>query len=254
MLALVGAILRSAQRDWRWILWIVGVLLVDPRGGTNYLPAILGPLAAIAIVEMLLPALRWTPPGPDLAWPDRSIGLSPRIALLVILVLGVSGAIGARYADASPLFALPADVRAAMVEVRDHTPADAEVVVVSGTGWWVDATAEWFPVLAERRSVTTVQGAEWLGPEVWRRALDGQLTVTACAFDSVACFDDWLGVYGTTATYVFIPRGAPSASPLSTECCPALRAPLIDAGYPVIFDEPGGTLLKIARERGMAGN
>lgn len=247
VMALIGLFLRSAGRDWRWLLWIVGVLVVDPRGGANYLPAILGPLAAIAIVEALLPALRWTPLPSSIPWPDRAIGRASRVALVVLLAFGVGGAIGARYGESSPLFALSGEVRDAIVAVADHTPSDAEIVVVSGTGWWVDATAEWFPVLAERRSVSTIQGIEWRGSEAWQAALTANLTLQACAFESVACFETWLDAHGATASYVFIPRGAPTASPLEDECCPALRAPLAAAGYQVVFDEPGGTLLAIPR-------
>ena len=245
VLALLGLFLRSSQRDWRWILWIVGVLVVDPRGGANYLPAILGPLTAIAIVEIVLPALRWTALPHAIPWPDGSIGRGPRLALLVLLAFGVGGAIGARYGDSSPLFALSGNVRDAIAAVAAHTPADAEVVVVSGTGWWVDATAEWFPVLAERRSVSTIQGIEWRGATDWQAAVVANLTLQACAFESVACFETWLTTNAPTASYVFIPRGAPTASPLDSECCPALRVPLVDAGYPVRFDMPGGTLLEI---------
>lgn len=243
-LALVGILIRAAERDWRLLLWSA-VLIIDPRGGSTYITPILAVAAAVALTEAVLPALRWRPPAPTQLWPDRRIGTGPYLALGVMVMLMAAGSIGARTNDLTPLFGLSSDTRAAITKVGELTAPSDKTVVASGTGWWVDATAEWFPVLAERRSASTVQGAEWLGADGWAQALSEHATLQACVFDSVDCFETWLDANATDASYVFFPRGAPSGSPLETECCPALRAPLIAAGYEVVFDDAGGTLLAL---------
>lgn len=244
VLALIGVLLRARGRDWRWLLW-VAVVIVDPWGGTTYVAPILGAAAAIALVEAILPAFHWTRPRASVVWPNRTIGSAPYVVLGLLLTVGVAGSIGARTNQLSPLFGLPAATRTAMTEVANATAPDARIIVVSGTAWWVDAVAEWFPVLSQRTSLSTAQGSEWLGANGWRRAVTAHQTLQACAFDSITCFEQWRVTNASTADYVFLPKGSPNASPLEGECCPALRAPLIAASYPVVFDLSGGTLLAV---------
>lgn len=58
---------------------------------------------------------------------------------------------------------------AAINWAKANAPADAQFLVMPTNQWAMDAPAEWFPALAERSSVTTVQGAEWLPNGEFRR-------------------------------------------------------------------------------------
>lgn len=60
------------------------------------------------------------------------------------------------------LGALAPEERAAMAWISEHAPESGRFLVISGDGWAIDRSAEWFPVLANRTSVGTVQGTEWL--------------------------------------------------------------------------------------------
>ncbi|MEX2183184.1 MAG: glycosyltransferase family 39 protein [Chloroflexota bacterium] len=242
--ALLGIVVRASSRDWRLALWM-SVILIDPRSGPTYVAPIVACAAAIALTEIIVPRLGARDLASGMVWPDASIGGAARLTLAGVLVLGVAGAIAARTAPLTPLFALPQDTRAAMVAVADVTPPDARIIVVGGTGWWVDATAEWFPVLAGRQSVATVQGAEWLGKGTWEPAVDRHVELQVCAQESVECFAAWRAEYAPAAGFVFLPRGVPGFSESGAECCPALRDALPLSGYRVVFDQPGGTLLAV---------
>lgn len=245
-LALLGIMLRARDGSWRLAL-LVAVVLVDPRNGLTYSMAIIALCAAVAVTELLLPAFDPRPVARATVWPDSSISRPARAMLGVILVIGFTGAIAARADFGTPMFALPTDTRAAMARVAQETPSDAAIIVVSGTGWWIDATSEWFPVLADRTSVATVQGTEWTGTAGWALAEARHTQLQSCAFASVACFESWRATHASDASFVFLTRGVPSFSPLDSECCPALRSPLRMAGYRVVFDTTGGTLLAIPR-------
>ena len=51
---------------------------------------------------------------------------------------------------------LPRPQRAAVTWVARHASPDAEFLIVPERGWPADRLSEWFPVLAQRRSVATV--------------------------------------------------------------------------------------------------
>jgi len=68
-----------------------------------------------------------------------------------------------------------------MLWVRDNTPADGSFLILTGRAdVMTDAVQEWFPALAERHSVTTLQGLEWtLGGEFYSR-WNGLSALQAC--------------------------------------------------------------------------
>ena len=66
---------------------------------------------------------------------------------------------------------LPYASQQMMAWVSENTPADSRFLILTGRAdVMTDATQEWFPVLAERHSATTLQGLEWiLGEEFYPR-------------------------------------------------------------------------------------
>ena len=148
--------------------------------------------------------------------------------------------------DTSPDHVLSPDVRAAMSWADRTMPASATFVVVTGEGWDLDAVGEWFPALAKRSSVATVQGYEWMGtPRLWLQH-DLNADLQACATATDTCLVAWMRRYDLTAPYVFLPKG-PLAGPLSaTDCCSALRDTLRTApGDTVVYDADGATIIRL---------
>jgi hypothetical protein len=151
-------------------------------------------------------------------------------------VLGVCGAVammGAMETSQGPATALrplPAEDRAAMEWAARMTPAGARFAVVPSTGWWVDATSEWFPALAERESVATPQGYEWVeGAFAERLELHGALA--GCRDADAACLAGALE--GREVTHVLVPSG----------CCGALNTSLrASPDWAVLYDA-GGALI-----------
>ena len=237
-LSLVGVGWCLGERRWLLPTWVLACGLLDPRGFGNVVCVPLALLAGLAVAHVLLPVLlghrghRW------------------HIAAPVLGFAALYAVINAMVATPGLMTSLPADERAAMSWVRDETPEDATFVVVTHQPWTIDRTSEWFPVIAERRSVATVQGYEWI-----RGAFAGQLEANRelqkCADLGGACFDDWSASYNLSYDYVFIPktahiqRGAPVDR---SECCAALRNDLRrDDRYATLFDGEGATIFQRLR-------
>ena len=133
---------------------------------------------------------------------------------------------------------------------RTNTPPDSAFLVVSNELWATDRTSEWFPVVAERRSVATVQGYEWIRGAFAAR-LDSYNKIQSCADRDSACVDAWETERNADFDYVYMPKVAElqqGAIDDPYECCAALRMSLrADDRYKVVFDGPGATVFEQTR-------
>jgi hypothetical protein len=123
----------------------------------------------------------------------------------VLLLLGSAVTIG----NPEPL---GADDRDAMEWVRSETPADARFVVLSDEIWSRSDEAEWFPYLADRASVTTMQGREWL-PD-WQLLDQERERLVSC--HDRGCVQAWLEQHDTDYVY------------LADDCCLGIAHALED--------------------------
>jgi hypothetical protein len=125
----------------------------------------------------------------------------------------------------------PAEVEA-MEWIAAETPEDARFVVLSRNGWYADRDGEWFPALAERENVATVQGYEWVSGEFERR-IELQVMAQSCLPGSGNCFGE-LSLL-EPFDYIYIPE----------TCCQYLRAMLeTEWRYAVIFDN-GAAVMQV---------
>ena len=147
--ALVGAAVCIARRQWLPLAWLL-VLLVVPGGGGRYATLVWALLAAIGVLA-IRPAL--TAQG------------AARYAMV-----GAAGLlfIAALIAGYQRFQAIPGPVRERMAQVREETPASATFAVRVDAGS-LEPVIEWFPMLAERRSVGSYMGLEW-SPDAWEEA------------------------------------------------------------------------------------
>lgn len=257
MLAVIGG-LASLRRGRRLLpVWWVTTVLLDQRAGSTYATIPLAMLAGIAVVEVILPLLtRGGRPAdaaelrdePDGAWPSMARRRqSPPPTLhgrgLPMAVLGGFLAFATCSAllrhpniegELPDLGSLSRAERGAMYWVARGTPARSRFLVIAETSWEIDRTGEWFPVLAERVSVATVQGTEWLPNRTFRRKEREYNAVQGCGGWLSSCLDDWSRATGNGFTHVYVPRIA------GRECCRVLLYSLAhDPRYELIYDGPG---------------
>ena len=225
------ALISIAQRRLLLPAWLLGASLL----GVQY--AIVP--ASLLIGSLIADALRWAG-SDDLA--RRVVG---RVAIGVVGVLLVTEAgIGTAVSrlEASHLHPLGADRREAMRWIASNTPGEATVAVLTGDHWSTDPDSEWFYVLAERSSVATVQGSEWLGRDAFGRAETRYAQLQRCT-NSLPCLDAWLR--DQPAAYLFIPKGRRHGPDSPTECCAGIRVEATrDRRYQIVYDGPGATILR----------
>lgn len=118
-----------------------------------------------------------------------------------------------RTSDQPTLVALTPDERAGMEWISRNVDEAARFLVVSSSlGWAWDRDAEWFPTLAARRSVNTLQGLEWMTGVSFKDEMIRSDTHRQAAFVSPTIAPQLgLQLFGPTHDHVavFAPEGTP---------------------------------------------
>jgi hypothetical protein len=228
-LGLAACLLR---RDVRLPILLL-LTYLSAAGGGEFLAAVpwalLAGVGLAAIVEL---GSRWLASStPAVArWTVLGVGS-------VALFLALIGSLGSVVDRSSKLHPMPAEQLESMRWLATNTPEETVVIVPTGEVWGFDEISEWLPALAQRYSLGTVQGSEWLGEAGFQAQLDNHERILDCANHTASCYAD----VNASAT-IYVPKGE-TAGPFSPgDCCPALRATLEDVGYDVVYDGPGATI------------
>jgi hypothetical protein len=233
-----AALLISRQSFLPVLLTLV--LFFDPRGPHAAPTALVCILAAYATLALIGPAI-------GRALRDRRI--QPRrdpsmtlAAIVTVYALATSPLtpIQAR----SPINILPASDRAAMAWVQANTPEGAAFVVVPAHDLWeVDVSSEWFPALAGRKSLSTVQGTEWFRGESGMTAAEARYDeLIACAQETAGCLEDWVAAHFSGFTHVYVSAGAREGAGQNNndDCCALLRYSLVSSqAYRLVYEAQG---------------
>jgi len=230
--AVAGLIASLARRRFRIPLLLVAVYLTGAGGGGFLAAPVWALLAGIGILSLAFVLRR--------ALEDASPTL--RRALLIgtgvaALFLALIGSIGSSTDASSKLHPLRTAQVAAMTWLRDNAPDDAAVIVPTDEVWGFDDIGEWLPAVAERHSIGTVQGSEWLGRDGFSAQLRRHTQIRACAGSTADCYAAL-----EPMAWIYVPKGQLNGIFSPPDCCPALRETLTDAGYEVVYDGDGATI------------
>jgi hypothetical protein len=246
-LGVLGVMVRIARRQWMVPTWLLLTIFIDPRAGATYatVPLALSVVPILGeILSRMVPVQRKSTVAASSTTPAQ-LWRYPAAAILALLVLFVALRTASRTAvsEIYPLHGLQPDHVAAMAWISRNEGEDATFAVVTGRAWESDYLSEWFPVLANRISVATVQGSEWTGIDSFleRLAMDRQLQ--DCATRTKTCIASWVSGWDQEGAHLFLPKGQLFGPSSPTDCCPALRETLAaSADFRVIYDGPGATI------------
>jgi hypothetical protein len=225
-LGLLGIFACIARRDWLFPAWYVTALLVDPRGvAFAALPLVM--MASVTLTELVIPAVgslaaRHGSPGQGMA--NTVVrGLIYLVALGLVLNAALTSA-AVRGTD------LPAADREAMAWVRENTAQGGRFLVLTGNlSPMQDAVTEWFPALAGRTNLTTIQGSEWTRGAGFWPLLQAITRVQACWPQDAACLDEYTARLGQDYDFVYLERRSPEyPCPEQRELC-ITSQPLVES-------------------------
>jgi len=252
VLAILGVLASLTPRRFLIPVWWLTIVLLEARAGATYATIPVAMLAGIGFTEVILPVLArpWgtvararhgtrfevAAVGPQRTW-------IPAVVSALFLAYGVSCALLRRPelgTEGRWLNSLSRGDRQAMEWVAKETPSGSRFLVVTGGvwgGWWADRVGEWFPVLAERVSVATVQGSEWLPKGEFGRRWGLYDRAQGCGGWFAVCLTDWEREANASFTHVYIPKAEPF------QCCNVLLHSLrADTSYATVYDGDGATI------------
>jgi len=251
LMALLGGVVSRRTKHGWIVAWWVALFVFD-----TWLPeklaiaplALLAGLGLTAGLERLLSLMLDTADG-KLEAPHP---FPQEVRWLRIGVLAY-GLFAAMYAGALTLEPLSTGEQQAMQWAAQNTEPESCFLVLSGDMWSRDRSAEWFPALAERTSVATVQGSEWIGSGEFDRRRRAADEARKCVVENAACLESWIAETGAEVTDVYVAKrqplrgsdyGAVGAVTLD-DCCLSLRASLDgDLRYTTIYDGPDASIYK----------
>lgn len=234
-----GFFVCAMNRLWLPPLWFAAIVLVDPRAGLTFGSLPLAMATVIGFEDLW----RWvTRLRSRLTWAPASL---VRVAVGMAAVLAFVPALTAGADSSTPLRALSDPELAAMEWARANTPPDSEFLVVAGVPWQIDAVGEWFPVIAGRRSVATVQGTEWLGPGRFVTQREAHENLMNCSVTSdLPCVRMWIDDQGPVDYVILLDSRLASA--YGYACCVAKAGDLL-AGLTnaEVFRAPGVAVYRL---------
>jgi hypothetical protein len=230
----MGLAVEVLRRRWRLPL-LLGCLIF--AGEADFIGAVPWSLLGGAAIGFLLEGI-----GPRVTQRDRALRVG---VALVALFAAMISSVGSTVDETSRLQRVSDDHAAAMAWVRDEADPEARFIVATVVGWGADEISEWFPAVAERQSVATVQGSEWFGQDGYRDQRHLYRAVLGCTPRTDQCMADWAESQGMPDAWLFIPKGQVNGPLSPGDCCPALRDTVRDsANYEVVYDGPGATIAR----------
>ena len=204
--SLIGIFVVSRRRDYLLILWSFLPFFIDPRNA----PAIANfPFLMLSSeglyylnTEFIRAYTESFPKDKDVSKYLSALTQGSFAVILAYLFL-------VSYAAPSKLAAIsltPSD-RQTMQWIQKNTPPDSRFLLITNAGDtspMADSYQEWFPALAERQSLNTLQGMEWiLGPQFFEYSQD-LIALQACP--DVDCLNDWLEQKNVRADFILLQK------------------------------------------------
>lgn len=253
LLALIGvavaafaAMVVVPDRRFAFLGWLGLIVTLDTRS-LAWLPTVPLALASGAIVgdgilsRLLRKRAADEPTAPFGATPRTSPAVDRATTWLVIgVTVPLLSMLNPDYPNAGSRepAALKGEHRAAMQWASQETSASSRFLVVTGLSLWSsDLISEWFPALADRVSVATPQGSEWLPNGAFARRLGSHEALQECGKTDSVCLEAWADANGESFSHVYV------AKMQGGGCCPALDDALRrDPDYAPIYDGPGAAI------------
>jgi hypothetical protein len=246
-LAALGLAVSLLRGDTLLPAWLLVTFLLDPRSAQATAAPIIAMLAAIGMVRIVLPHLNRQAPPSDVHSPIHPPIHSSMLGSVILSAVLVYTAVMVFMANWPLLQPLARSERDAMEWIRANTSASSIFLTVGTAAWAADSSAEWFPAIANRRNLATVQGTEWLPRHADQVVWSGELLT--CSQRGTECLDAWARLTALSWTHVYLPHSNRQSSPLyqsaTDDSLWTLRNSLRrDLRYEVIYDGVGATVFR----------
>ncbi|HTP00045.1 MAG TPA: hypothetical protein VMJ64_01625 [Anaerolineales bacterium] len=240
VLGLIGFVVKCIRRDWFLPVWLLVPFVIEPRSATAIAALPLAILAGYGLADFVIPKIASLASGTPAEGADwTSYMEDSRAVKLMLAYVLFSMFVGAFAYDLSlARYVIPDASKEAMQWVHGNTPEGSRFVVLTGRpDAFSDPSTEWFPVLADRTSVNTVQGQEWTLGSKFMPVLYDLPKLQACLNAGPACVEKWATDHKAGFDYLYLEKPADeTAAEPSGLLLYQLRQ---DSQYSLVFENSG---------------
>jgi len=184
-LAIIGIAVNIAQKHYFLPIMYILPFILDPRSGFNITILAMALHASIALCDFIFPALakiesraRGTSFNTILQSRSEKFLFANMILIIFISMQTYSSQISQDRVSEENLQAYK--------WVERNTPSNSRFLVITGSSnVLADPTLEWFPTLAYRQSLTTIQGREWIDGEGFDNLYAGVQLLQNCITECI---------------------------------------------------------------------
>jgi len=187
ILGLIGIAHRLIRREYLLPLWMAIPFFVEGRSAAGPAAIPLAMLAAVGLVDVILPALQASVKKEAEQQSDQVSPIERNVFFYLLLYMVFSAYQFGFQLSAATVY--PPDEEA-MYWIRDNTSADSRFLVLTGTdSVSCDSVTEWFPALTGRQSLFTVQGTEWTKGDNFGAFIKAENDLQACYSEDPSCIN-----------------------------------------------------------------
>jgi len=180
---------------------LVVMYLVQPRSAHTVGNIPLAIAAGLFIAEVLLPAIS------KLDETNTNRGIKIFLAILIPYLIINSTYQGLMLSQNH----VSNSEQTAMKWVKENTPVDSQFLVLTGEPEAMcESSAEWFPALTERTSLSTLQGREWLLGNTFGDFIGHRTGIQGCIDEGLECLNRESSYFGTNFDYIYISIKTPT--------------------------------------------
>jgi hypothetical protein len=209
--ALIGLFIHLAKKEYFFPLWATLCIVVDPRGGPS---ASIFPFAIMAmttITDGIAPLLlkkEADNQAPD-SWMYSLNSTAGRLFFGFFVILFLYGAYSV--SDTISYQVVGVEEFKTIDWVKSNTNAADRFLILDEQGNpLLSPFTEWFPALADRRSIATIQGTEWLdGSRHYNQQLSIINDVHSCLYQSVDCIQGLQDKLADKYDYIIVSSRSP---------------------------------------------
>lgn len=246
VLAIIGFFYLIHKKKYFVPLWLLVILILTPRAGFTYAMIPVSLLSGVSLLEIIIPVFQKRDTigdnPPQAGTPKLS--KTNLVLLSYLLISLLLSAFLQPYAPDSLLGVLSEDERAAMKWVSENTPIDGTFLILTHETVWDDEISEWFPYLADRYSISTLQGSEWLSGDSFARKYYFYIDSIACLDAPEDCLEPLAEKYELTYTHVYLPL-EPSSMAAETQAMYLYLK--YNQEYTLLYDGPGAAIFRYAQ-------
>ena len=242
MLGLTGLFLKLGQKEYLLPAWVAFPFFIDPRSSARAAIIPLAILAAISLLDVILPASQGNSTEKS---PARSFSANLFLGFILVYMLFNAFLLDLRIISNR----LGSDDQKAMAWISANTPKNSQFIILTGeTNTMRDPVQEWFPALTARNSQTTLQGLEWTWGAKFVDSLGSYQNLQACIYQNLTCIKTQAAQMHLTFDHLYINKkpGAVCASAAACQYSGSLVNELRSSTeYKLLFEDDSNAVFEI---------